>query len=139
MPSGPSQRSISLVIDSNAAGDFRTGCILRYIAYAETTHTIVDLNDSNDTSVEVTKRYVRLNGQMVDTPQDRDYNELRLDKTVPFVPKQVAVDASCPNGQTSCTSDEVVVTSNWYKYGFFTLAVLAVLAGVYIFGRTSKS
>jgi hypothetical protein len=53
------------------------------------------------------KEYLKMNGQYVSEPQDMNYRELRLDKTVPFV--EAGSNPECPEGKTSCKASEVTV------------------------------
>jgi hypothetical protein len=140
---GPSQKYLSLVIDSEIEGDMRTGCILKYIPFTETVVVTGSYFDelANQTlnSTKATRTYQLMNGATTTTPEDRDYRELRLDKTVPFAKKQMGVSASCPDGQTTCTSDEIVVSKDWFMYGFIALLVLVILGVAYLLGRGSKN
>jgi hypothetical protein len=143
MNKGPSQKFISMTIDSSIEGDMRTGCIIKYIPFKtqEITTEYFD-NESNTTKIisETKKTYIRMNGELIDVAEDNDYREIRLDKTVPFVKKQTGVDTSCPEGQTTCNSDEVVVSmkKNWFIFAFGCLVVLLVFSLIFMLGRSSK-
>lgn len=231
MDTGPTQKAISLTIDSNSEGDKNAGCILKYIPYKETviagepivkkvdfkgtvgkTDTNVNgykvkisdyklsqeevkegdktvnkttsqsvkviVNDIpkevqvgkeeriNDLSVKlvsasqesadveihgeittntqgsVTKQYKKTNGEYVSSVTDDNYRELRLDKIVPFVQAPKSVEVKCPEGKTSCSSNEVQIM-NAGIFGipviwFVVILALVVLGVVYLFGRTYK-
>lgn len=78
---GPSQDSLSLYLDATTSGEKRTSCIIKYIPYKETKTTVTE---GDVTKEVVTKEYILMNGNVVETPTDSDYRELRLDKSVNF-------------------------------------------------------
>jgi len=144
MNNGPSQKSISLTIDSEIEGNMRSGCILKYIPFhSETEVAETNDNETNETvrNEETLRVYQKMNGESTINPLDKDYRELRVDKNVPFVKTNAGVDVSCPKGQTNCDTDEVEikVKKNWFMYGFIGLVVMIVLAVIYMLGRGSKS
>lgn len=136
---GPSQKYLSLVIDSEVEGDMRTGCILKYIPFSEKAGASYFDEATNQTITTSTRQYVRMDGQIIEKPLDKDYRELRLDKTVPFVAKQKGVDASCPEGQTSCNANEVIINKNWFMYGFIALVIIGVVLLVVVASRRSAA
>ena len=88
MNEGPSQKSISLTIDSEIEGDMRSGCILKYVPFhKETKVTEVYDNITNVTIIneDTQKVFQKMNGATTLNPLDKDYRELRLDKNIPFV------------------------------------------------------
>ena len=112
MDEGPSQKSLSLTIDSDTEGDKRTGCMLKYIPYKETEEQIEQIEDYNGTELRkivtvVDKKYQKMNAKYVDEPEDTFYRELRLDKTVPFV-KGIS-NPECPEGDTECKVEDIKV------------------------------
>lgn len=144
MDKGPSQKAISIVLESEIKGDMRTGCILKYIPFTtETTETEIYDNTTNQTETQtsVKKQYIKMNGEIIDTAQDKDYRELRLDKTVPFVEKQSGVDVSCEEGQTHCKAEDVKITGkgDYWLYGIIGALLLLAFAVVYLIGKTKRS
>jgi len=137
---GPSQKSISLTIDSAIEGDMRTGCILKYIPFIPEIEN-VETYDEGTNSTILTERIIRvysmMNGETIEKPMDRDYRELRLDKSVPFVKVNRISDAACPEGQSNCSVDDVVVkfNKNWFIYGFFGLFVMLLAFVFFTSGR----
>jgi hypothetical protein len=139
---GPSQKYLSLVIDSQVVGDMSTGCILKYIPFTEVVTVTSSFDIAANKTVNLTQRdrtYVLMNGATTTQPLDKDYRELRLDKSVPFVEAQLGTRVSCPDGQTTCSSDEVVLKKDWFLYGFVALLILMVLGIAFILGRGSKN
>jgi hypothetical protein len=144
MDKGPSQKSMSIVLDSETKGDMTTGCILKYIPFKTETKYIETYNNETnqtETKEETVTIYLKMNLETITNPLDRDYREIRLDKTVPFVEKQNNVDVSCPKGQTTCTSDDVEISikKNWFMYGFIVLVVFITLAAIFMLGKGSRS
>lgn len=140
MNQGPSQKAISIVLDSEIAGDMRTGCVLKYIPFTtETSQTQIANNQTNQTEVQATnlRHYLKMNGEGITDPRDQDYRELRLDKTVPFIENRPATDVACPQGQTSCKAEEVQTepTQKTLLYGMIGAIVLLAGAVIYLFGR----
>jgi len=72
MEVGPSQRALSITVDSDTVGDVRTGCLIKYMPYLEE---------------DGAKNFLKMSGIYTTTPTDSDYRILRLDKTVSFVKK----------------------------------------------------
>jgi hypothetical protein len=141
MDKGPSQKAISIVLESEVKGDMRTGCILKYVPFVtETEEKEVYNNLTNQTEMatSVKKQYLKMNGELVSVVKDQDYRELRLDKTVPFAEKQSGVDVACPEGQTSCKAEEVKSSGAW-GYSMYLIIggiLLLAFAVVYLIGKT---
>ena len=151
MDEGPSQEAMTITVDSDSAGDKRTGCYVKYIPFevnlvtSVVTKTVVDPETQEETEVEeeVTtevRQYLKLNGEYVDEVRDQDYREIRLDKTVPFVRQGVSGTPKCPEGQTSCTADEIDLGDlGGVKVIWVVIAALiVVLLVVYLLGKTSR-
>ncbi len=86
-----------------------------------------------------TKKYLKMNGVYVDEPQDMDYRELRLDKTIPFVSDMS--NPECPEGKTSCKASEVVDVGGVGipKWAIVVGIVVIVLLVFYLWGKSSRS
>ena len=88
----------------------------------------------------VEKSYLKMNGQYVSSLTDDQYREIRLDKTIPFVKAAANSEVECPEGQSTCKADDVVVVGDtpvpvlWIVVGL----VLVVLTVVYLLGKTSR-
>ena len=144
MNKGPSQKSISLTIDSEIVGDMRSGCILKYIPFTreiKLTQSYDNATNITTTNKKTVRTFMKMNGETTSKVLDRDYRELRLDKNIPFVKYQPGIDVNCPEGQTNCKTDEVEVDfkSTFFMYGFISLAVLIGLAAIFLLGRGSRS
>ncbi len=87
MNEGPSQNALSLYLDGTTPGEKQVSCIIKYIPYKETKTTVTE---GNVTKEVVTKEFILMNANTVDTPTDSDYRELRLDKSVNFEGKAKA-------------------------------------------------
>ncbi len=72
MDTGPSQKAMSVTVDSDTTGDKRTDCKLKYIHFKKE-------NTTND------KLYLKMNGEYSNSPGDSDYREIRMMKTVSFI------------------------------------------------------
>ncbi len=136
MDTAPFQKSISLTVNSDTAGDRRTGCIIKYIPFKETTKT-----EGNVTTTS--KQYLKLNGDYISETELKDdyYRELRLDKTVPFV-KSMS-NPACPEGKgTTCTANDVIdlgAAGSIPTWAIIVGVVLIVLLVAYLLGKTSRS
>ncbi|MFH0798149.1 MAG: hypothetical protein V1906_01930 [Candidatus Woesearchaeota archaeon] len=85
------------------------------------------------------KSYQLMNGEYKASPEDSDYREIRLGKTVPFVEDMSTPE--CPAGKTECNAAEVVDVGGM-KIPTWTIIVgvlLVVLLVAYLLGKTSKS
>ncbi len=166
MDVGPSQEAMSLEVNADSPGDKRTGCYVKYIPFKVTTETSVETVDevttetvceTDDDGVEschehevvkpvektVTsevRQYLKMNNEYVSTVEDRDYREIRLDKTVPFAPAGAPADLKCPEGQTHCTADEIDLgaAGKIPRWVVLVVAVVVVLLVVYLLGKTSR-
>ena len=89
---------------------------------------------------KVEKLYLKMNGQYVSSLTDDQYREIRLDKTVPFVKAQPDAKVACPEGQTSCKAEDVVIVGGTQIPVLWIVVALTVviLAVVYLLGKTSK-
>jgi len=72
MDVGPSQRALSITLDSDSVGDVRSGCLIKYMPFKE---------------VDGAKKFLKMSGTYTSKPTDSDYRIMRLDKTVSFVKK----------------------------------------------------
>jgi len=170
MDVGPSQEAMTITIEADTAGDKRTGCYVKYIPFKvneveeivteEVTTTEPVLDDEGNPTVdadgvavteEVTttvdktvtsevRQYLKMNGDYIDSAEDRDYREIRLDKTVPFS-SPGAVEPACPEGKTHCASSELIdlgdagkIPKVWLLVG----ALVIVLLVVFLLGKTSR-
>ena len=108
---GPSYESMMLRVASNTPGDKRTGCVVKYIPYKVSVTRIMTTNPdgSPQQALQEVRQYLRLNGEYVgeENLQDGDYREIRLDRTVPFVPSGFPGVPQCPPGKSSCTAAEL--------------------------------
>ncbi len=163
MDKGPSQEAMTLEVNADSPGDKRTGCYVKYIPFKVTTETsvvtvdettietVVDEVTGEETTTEVVtpvektvttevKQYLKMNGEYVSTIEDRDYREIRLDKTVPFAPAGASEDLKCPEGQTHCTADEIDLgaAGKIPRWVVLVIAVVVVLLVVYLLGKTSR-
>lgn len=163
MDEGPSQEAMTLTVNADSPGDKRTGCYVKYIPFKvtfvesielveETTiETVIDEETGKETLIEVVeivqklvktevRQYLKLNGKYVDTAEDRDYREIRLDKTIPFIAQGATSDPKCPEGQVSCTSDEIDLgaAGKIPKWVVLVIALVVVLLVVYLLGKTSR-
>ncbi len=98
--------------------------------------------EKEEPATGTTRMYLKQNGDYVTTPVNEDYMDLRLDKTVPFVAPSVK-NPACPEGQTSCTANEVVsskvdIAGSSFPIWIVVLIVLVVLVVVYLLGKTSR-
>ena len=84
-----------------------------------------------------TKEYLKMNGQYVSEPQDMNYRELRLDKTVPFV--ETGANPKCPEGKTSCKASEVEIGGVGIPPWAIIVGIIGiVLLVVYLWGKSSS-
>lgn len=67
MNPGPSQKSITLTLDTAAIGTYDAKCYIKYIPYTE---------------INGTKSYLKMNGERTDAAVDNDYRLLRLDNLI---------------------------------------------------------
>lgn len=163
MDEGPSQESMTLEVSADSPGDKRTGCYVKYIPFKvttvesvesveeTTTETTVDEETGETITEEITttvekpvskevKSYLKMNNEYVPAVEDKDYREIRLDKTVPFAPQGAPADLKCPDGQTSCTADEIDLgdVGKIPKWVVLVIALVVVLLVVYLLGKTSR-
>lgn len=144
MDKGPSQKAMSLVIDSEVVGDARTGCILKYIPYTIEVVKLIKVFDNTTnmttTQEETRKVYSKMNGETMEDVMDRDYRELRLDKSIPFVDAPIGKEPICPDGQSSCKAEEVefTISKRWFMFGFVALLVLIIIGVTFMLGRSIK-
>lgn len=135
MDTAPFQKSITLTVNSDTPGDRRTGCIIKYIPFKETTKT-------EDNKTMTTKQYLKLNGDYISETELKDdyYRELRLDKTVPFV--KGMSDPKCPEGQATCTANDIIdlgAGGSIPTWAIVVGVVIIVLLVAYLLGRTSRT
>jgi len=109
----PSQKSVYLSIASEYAGDYNTNCQLKYIPF---------------TFVDGEKKYVKMNLDVISTPKDSDYRELRLVKSVPVVQSdEFFVSATCPKGEVTCISRDVVLSEYRVQEKMYLLLALVMI------------
>lgn len=109
-------------------------------ANEQTADVVVSGTMTSTSGGSVTKQFVKMNGEMADSLTDDQYREIRLDKTVPFVKATPGAEVSCPEGQETCSANDVVTIGGQGvpTWVFVVVGVLIVLAVVYLLGRTSK-
>ncbi|MDD4878661.1 MAG: hypothetical protein PHO02_06550 [Candidatus Nanoarchaeia archaeon] len=84
------------------------------------------------------KSFQMMNGEYKTEPEDSDYREIRLGKTVPFVEDMSTPE--CPEGKTECTAEEVI------DVGGMKIPTWAIIAGIlvivlvvaYLLGKSSR-
>ena len=144
---GPSQKAMTLTLEADTPGDKRTGCIVKYAPFKETTKETVKEETVNNvttnvTSTVTTRQYIKLNGNLASTLEDSEYREIRLDKTVPFVSASKSATVKCPEGKTDCKASEVDISGAGFAgvpIWVYVVGVLVLMGAIfYLFGRTSK-
>ena len=116
MDVGPSQKAVSLVIESQYSGDFSTGCTFKYIPFK---------------IVNKIKLYQKMNLEYTDKISDSIYRELRLDKTVPFASAETIGEIYCPKN-TDCTKNNLIINSykmtpNWLFYIIILIMLIIII------------
>ncbi len=90
---------------------------------------------------EVTKKYLKMNGQYTTSLSDDEYREIRVDKTVPFVAQGEMYDPACPDGQSSCNADNLIDLKagvGGIKLGWILGAIaVIVIVIVYLLGKSA--
>ncbi|HII14708.1 MAG TPA: hypothetical protein HA362_00175 [Nanoarchaeota archaeon] len=108
-------------------------------ATAENAEVLVEGTKTTTTEAgAAVKSYQLMNGDYKTSPEDSDYREIRLGKTVPFVADMSKPE--CPEGRSECNASEVVdVGGMKVKTLWIVIAVaLVILVVVYLLGKTSR-
>jgi hypothetical protein len=123
MNKGPSQKAVYLTVSSNYKGDYSTNCILKYIPFK---------------IINEEKVYIRMNLDEIKNPNDSDYREIRLNKNILFISSEYGyVSAYCPQGKSTCKTDEIIISSykpknNIFKYLTIIMIFLIGIMLIYI-------
>ena len=108
-------------------------------ATAENAEVLVEGKTTTTTEAGASvKSYQLMNADYKASPEDSDYREIRLGKTVPFVEDMSKPE--CPEGKAECTAGEVVdVGGMKIKTLWIVIAVaVIILVVVYLLGKTSR-
>ncbi len=108
-------------------------------ATAENAEVLVEGTTTTTTEAGApVKSYQLMNGEYTSSPEDSDYREIRLGKTVPFVEDMSTPE--CPEGKTECTASEVVDVGGMKipTWAIIAGVLVVVLAVVYLLGKTSR-
>ena len=108
-------------------------------ATAENAEVLVEGTATTTTEAgAAVKSYQMMNLEYKTAPEDSDYREIRLGKTVPFVKDMSTPE--CPEGKTECNAAEVVDVGGM-KIPTWTIIVgvlVVVLVVAYLLGKSSR-
>jgi hypothetical protein len=112
MEPGPSQKAIYITIESDIAGDYLTGCTLKYAPFK---------------IINGTRCYQKQNLEYSCERVDSVFREITLDKTVPFVNSGTTGDVYCPIGNSDCKLSNVIINTINDESKSNTLTIILIL------------
>ncbi len=108
-------------------------------ATAENAEVLVEGTTTTTTEAgAAVKSYQMMNLEYKTEPEDSDYREIRLGKTVPFVKDMSTPE--CPEGKTECNAAEVVDVGGMKipTWAIIVGVLLVVLIIAYLIGKSSR-
>ncbi|RJQ21706.1 hypothetical protein C4580_02000 [Candidatus Woesearchaeota archaeon] len=102
MDQGPSQKSITLTLESSRPGDRRVDCSIKYAPYKEQT-----------ANAEPIRAYFKTDGTITTKIEDAA-RELRLDKTVAFEKAPLCGNGIIEEDETTTTCCEDTINTNYF-------------------------